>query len=358
MSRLVWLWRVAAGIAIALAMAVESFADDPSRQTAMSDSSDEVALASGSDEPACDDSCAACLRDCSGCCDPLWIVRGGAVILHRSNPSNITLFSDAATGAELLNAKAFNFGWNAGPDIAVWRRLNPSDYLEVRFFDVASFSATQALSTPGPFFVNTMPPVLAPASADINAAYTSSLFSTEINFRRRFSPWGTWLAGFRTLQVRDDLNFHAALPALGVNAHFETDAHNFLYGAQTGFDMNLWNTSGPFQLHGLCKAGVYGNAASQATSDLVSLGGGPTFVAFGLKDRGGQAAFVGEIGLTGIWQWTDRIWLRGGYQLLWIDGLALATNQIPSLNIATQAGLNTGGWVFYHGALAGLEFCF
>lgn len=354
-------WLPAAAVAIAFSIFAASWAAVPAEsQNISTDAVDAMPWEPLDVDTVCDDACAARVSDLCDCADsstPRWIVQGGAVILHRSSPSNLTLFSDATTGAELVNARSYDFGWSAGPDIAVWRRLNPSDYLEVRFFDVASFTAAQGFDSSGPVVVNTAPPVSTPGATSISTAYGSSLYSTEINFRRRFSPWGTWLAGFRTLQVRDDFNVYAALPIIGVNAHFETNAHNFLYGAQTGLALDVWNR-GPLQLQGLCKAGLYGNAANQATTDLVSVGGSPSFLALGAWGRGSQAAFVGEIGLTAVWQWTDRIYLRGGYQLLWIDGLALATNQFPSLNLATQSGLSTGGGVFYHGALTGLEFRF
>ena len=54
---------------------------------------------------------------------------------------------------------------------------------------------------------------------------------------------------------------------------------------------------------------------------------------------------------------TDRLSARVGYQLLWLEGVALATDQLdnsnPSIPIAT---LDNGGGVFYHGGFAGTEF--
>jgi hypothetical protein len=67
-------------------------------------------------------------------------------------------------------------------------------------------------------------------------------------------------------------------------------------------------------------------------------------------------AFVGEIGITGAYQMTPHIALRGGYQLLWIQGVAIATEQVGATTLLTRSSIDTGGGEFFHRALAGLEF--
>jgi len=72
-----------------------------------------------------------------------------------------------------------------------------------------------------------------------------------------------------------------------------------------------------------------------------------------------SVAFCGEIGITAAYNLTDRLALRGGYQLLWLDGVALASQQPilnppPLLSAATSVG--TSGDVFYNGAFIGLEY--
>jgi hypothetical protein len=69
----------------------------------------------------------------------------------------------------------------------------------------------------------------------------------------------------------------------------------------------------------------------------------------------GDVTFVGEIGVTGAYQWTEHLAIRGGYQLLWIQGVAVASDQIPVVDVFAQTGLNTNGNVFYHGALMSLD---
>jgi hypothetical protein len=79
-----------------------------------------------------------------------------------------------------------------------------------------------------------------------------------------------------------------------------------------------------------------------------------------------HAAFVGEAGLQCKYQITKRLLLRGGYEVIWLQGVALAPDQIQETYITTRffdsavqaLGINCSSGVFYHGATAGLEYSF
>jgi hypothetical protein len=50
------------------------------------------------------------------------------------------------------------------------------------------------------------------------------------------------------------------------------------------------------------------------------------------------------------------VWgLRTGYNLIWIEGLALAPDQLDFSNTGDDAELQDGGGVFLHGVNIGLE---
>jgi hypothetical protein len=54
---------------------------------------------------------------------------------------------------------------------------------------------------------------------------------------------------------------------------------------------------------------------------------------------------------------TRHFAIRGGYQLLWISEVALASDQAQlALNTLNVNTINSSGDVFYHGALVGGEF--
>ena len=76
--------------------------------------------------------------------------------------------------------------------------------------------------------------------------------------------------------------------------------------------------------------------------------------------RANPTAFLGELAAIGRYMVTDNIAVRGGYRLLWIDGVALASDQVsvtafvpPAL--APGRGINSSGDLFFHGAVVGVE---
>ena len=69
---------------------------------------------------------------------------------------------------------------------------------------------------------------------------------------------------------------------------------------------------------------------------------------------------LGELGFMANYRWTDRISLYGGYQLMWIEGVALAPEQLDTFTVAGggPSGIAFGGSPFYHGANGGLQIVF
>ncbi|MBL9165621.1 MAG: BBP7 family outer membrane beta-barrel protein [Planctomycetaceae bacterium] len=70
-----------------------------------------------------------------------------------------------------------------------------------------------------------------------------------------------------------------------------------------------------------------------------------------------KAAFVGEIDLTLGYRLTQHIIVRGGYQLLWIDNVALAGDAASRglLNPSVLRGVEFNS-LFYQGATTGIDF--
>ncbi len=80
-----------------------------------------------------------------------------------------------------------------------------------------------------------------------------------------------------------------------------------------------------------------------------------------------RVAFLGEIGLQCKYQVAKGLWLKAGYEAIWLQGVALAPAQVretfsqaPSpTDVSVQAlGVDCGSGVFFHGATAGLEYSF
>ena len=70
------------------------------------------------------------------------------------------------------------------------------------------------------------------------------------------------------------------------------------------------------------KAGVYGNADNGGITEF-----GPVGRPIGsFIGQGSSTAFVGELDFMAAYTLTSHIAVRGGYQLLWLSDLALATD--------------------------------
>ena len=91
----------------------------------------------------CDDG-----SSCMDCCTPLWNVSLGEVILHRSQPTaGIIVGNNPFTGTAFSSGSDLDFGWDAGPEISIARRIGCDNAVEVRYFNCYGGAGT-AFVTP------------------------------------------------------------------------------------------------------------------------------------------------------------------------------------------------------------------
>ncbi len=248
-------------------------------------------------------------------CDPLWTVDVGAVILRRESPSVYPVF---------------DFGFQGGVDADIRRRLGEQNQLQVRYFGIDNWSDRAASEL----------------FDEDEIVYSSDLHSTEINLRSRRNDWLTFLAGFRWVENYEDFDWNVTAPNAGYARRW---TRNQMYGGQVGADMLVWDRGGPFSVNTELKAGIYSNLATGELTDASGAFDGVDPDAF-FPQRTRPTAFLGEFGVNARYEITDNFAVRGGYQLLWLEGLAIAERQPPANSLDTRGGL------FYHGATVGGEF--
>ncbi len=288
---------------------------------------------------------------CSDTYCPRWTVWAGAIFLTRNSPSTQVLAVDGGANS-ILNAQAFNFGTGAGVDLNALRHGDVYD-VDFRYFQVNGMSAHEQLFPPGgsaalPFG---NPVALFPIPR-LDAYYTTQIQSVELNLRKNLAPRFTVLAGFRYIALDDDLQHQFNLSGDGFSIyHYNIDAINRLYGGQIGLDAVVFSR-GRFQVETAAKAGIYGNTARNALR--ISVFELPTVTVGG---HSSPTSFVGDWNFSGIFQLNEHWALRGGYQLLWLSGVALSTQQYPYLSPTPWAGqgVATNGDLFLHGALASIQ---
>jgi Putative beta barrel porin-7 (BBP7) len=282
----------------------------------------------------------------SGCC---WTASAEAMIMSRSGGKSSIMLTNAATGEELVNSNGFNFDWAAGPRVGiVGEDIFCCWDVDASYFGIDGWTTSKDIVAPDDgavfhLFNQTPNPItfgVGPGDV-VNYHYISRLHSAEINLRHPIWERVYFLMGFRNLELHEELG-----STINDAPAFDVNVDNHLYGGQIGLNAAFINRC-RWSIEGVIKAGVYGNSADLAMS--------AASLEFGQKTT--HTAVQGEVGLMGIFQVTDHLSARLGYQAMWLDGIAIAGDQVESAN-PNDGKPYMGGTLFYHGATAGLEYAF
>lgn len=332
---------------------------------------------------------------------PRWTVSAETLILDRVGTADQSLVArvpgsvafnavPSATGSQALSSTDLDQGFSPGFRLGATYQVD-SDYgLELSFFRVGGWDSTRSIGpdnppdwlvmkSPGVFFQTQDFPY-----QSMTWDYSTDLYSAEFNVRHNLSQRITLLAGFRWLQLNENLQGslgppdlylptwkytpsdnlfdvekiqYQGTPATGAFPPFwNTSTTNNLFGLQIGADTNLFER-GRFAIDGLIKAGGYLNRASQTTD--VSL----QKIVYPASASANHAAFVGEVGLQCKYRFDSGLALKLGYEAVWLEGVALAPGQIQETYVGgpasvTSLGVNSDSGVLFHGATAGLEYSF
>jgi len=293
-----------------------------------------------------------------------WVTgRIDALLLWRSPAQAIPLYTNVATGATALDAADFGSPMAAGPRYAIFFNTSKSTSLEANYLRVQGFQSARGLpANGGKYQVANLGGQTWDTIDSVDGGYSSGLQSFELNARVPSGRGWQWLAGFRWLEWRENMVLSDTFSVGGISGTdlFNTTTCNALYGGQVGIDATVFDRGGPFTVASVVKAGVFGNAATQ--SSLYSTTEPPnTFTAGPFGQSRAATSFVGELGVTGEYRWSERISLRAGYTIFWISGLAMAPNQMPLQNLdivdpaASTTAINVGGSVIAQGLTLGVE---
>jgi Putative beta barrel porin-7 (BBP7) len=269
-------------------------------------------------------------------------------------------------------------------------QTGPGANVEVRYFGLNDWSDTRSArrNTPTLFSVfsqwGTNPGGL-PAVAGFDdtdrsfvhtISYNSKFDNAEVNYRRRWiapnpAIQGSWLGGFRYFELDEKFGFSAIGSrdnTLNFNQlrffNMDTKTKNHLVGFQIGGD--LWANIVPgISIGTELKGGVYNNhvdVESVVVSNSVQRASENLS-----KDT---AAFLVESSVQGIYRLTYSWTLRGAYNFMYVDKIALAPNNFNPRLTTTVAPtptiqdfganrapfINTSGHALYHGFSFGAEF--
>ena len=311
---------------------------------------------------------------------PRWTASADFIFLDRIGGANQTLVETvpgsvpykklrSTPGTAVRNSNDIQQGFYGGPRVDLTGH-GDSDYdLELSYFQIDGWSGNSTVGpvdrkadwlvmrAPGAFLQSTEDPVRPQGMA---WEYDSRLYNAEFNVRWRRSSEVTMLAGFRWVSLRENLLGALEPPTIaGEPPFWNATTTNNLYGFQIGADWKFFD-SGRFSMDGLIKAGFFDNNAEEATGVSIYKLVRPSSASTN------HGAGVGEIGLQCKYQFTKDLMLRAGYEVMWLQGVALAPGQIQETNTTMSGrsptvqalGINCNSGVFYHGATAGLEYSF
>jgi hypothetical protein len=325
--------------------------DDVALVNPLSTNAIQLASATEPGECAADLGCGECLGcadgvDCGDLCGcgPTWYASAGMIFMKRDRPQAGAVVAANPAGTPFSSASDFSFDWEPGVDVALARRFSSGTILEARYFGVDS-TDTNEFVTPGNFIGAGF---TGPGGTNFNGKYLTMLDSTEINLRRPVNDRLSLLGGFRWVELKDEMFYKLN----GNVATGDYEYNNRLYGGQLGASLTLTRPTRRLIANVETKAGVYGNVADGGIFEYQ----GNNFIG-SFVDSDTTTAFVGEIDLTLGYRLTKHVTLRGGYQLFWLDNVALAGNAASRsiLNPSLLRDIDYNS-LFYQGATTGIDF--
>ncbi|MCA9246452.1 MAG: BBP7 family outer membrane beta-barrel protein [Planctomycetales bacterium] len=276
------------------------------------------------------------------------------------------LVNDVNTTNTLISSGDLNFSAAGGFRVGAGFCLCNGWTLEAQFLGGLNHVATSRvtgvnnLALPGDLGLSVNNFFLAD---EVDVRYESNLNSPEINFvccccccdnsccGSGVCDSCEYFVGLRYIDFSEELAIRSNDLQEGIST-YRVRTYNNLYGGQIGLRRRrCW---GRWSLEGTGKAGIYANDASQVQDPIYDF---PNIQYRSRREAEDTvAAFAGELNLSGIYHINDIWGIRGGYNLLWIEGVALAPDQLDFTDTALSGTtIDTNGSVFFHGASIGLE---
>ncbi len=322
-----------------------------------------------------------------GICTPRWFdVRVSAVQLARDNASRQVNFTSSGIAPldgvpnVVLSSDSLTFDDEFGSRVVVQRQLGAGGNIEFNWLGGFNFASHASVSDPtqGLFSVLSdygRSPPLGFNETDFanfhSIAYSSAFNSYELMYRRRWQGrncrlQGSYIAGVRYVQLTEDFDHSTRRPGAPNVApsfffmDYSVGTNNSLTGLQIGGDAWLSVIPG-LSFGGEAKAGVYGNHSHQNTSIRA------TSIPDGFAEtlRSDDVAFIGELNAMAIYRINYHWTFRAGYDVLFMDGLALAIENFnpgqpfvtnPVLAPSRVPSYNDNGQLLLHGWNVGLEY--
>jgi hypothetical protein len=291
-----------------------------------------------------------------------WL-EGSVLFMKREFTDNPDIVStDTAPQSNVFKANDFEPGWEAGFEAALgvrWDRWG----VEARGFWLDTFEENQTfIGTGDDLVIETDPPTSYGLSAGntLDGSFESDIYGAEASVSFEVVPNATIYAGPRWINFDEEFELFGDFGGGASETNtWETD--NELLGAQLGFRTDLialaTGSPGAFSVNTDVSVGIFDN---QAEADFQVLDGGVPRPDADVSDDESILAFAVDAELTVGYEVTENILVFVGYQVLYIDGVANAVEQVDgttSFNNDPTIDIRRGSALF-HGGKAGVTIRF
>jgi hypothetical protein len=310
----------------------------------------------------------ACQPYCDHSC-PRFYVMAEALFLQLDHPVSQTMVINQNTGMALVDTQDLTFDAEAGPRLTLGCPLGACGAVELSYFGLhhwnvaATATGEGDLSLPGDIGGAVQNFFRDADRMDVN--YTAEINSAELNYVREIGCNGlSLLAGFRFVRLDESFNIRSTGELSGIS-DYGISTKNNLFGAQIG---GRWRWERDcVGLEFVSKIGIFGNGAQQhtflgdtgerLTDGQFSTAADGLFVLRDSTTRGSRVAVLGEFGVSAIVRLYCGLYARAGYNVIYIDGVARAPDQLDFTDTATSGtALLFRQGAFMHGANVGLEY--
>ncbi|MBS0208376.1 MAG: hypothetical protein JSS27_05420 [Planctomycetes bacterium] len=294
-----------------------------------------------------------------GDCDR-WVVQADAMWLQATFHSSTLAYTQDGTGAQVDSLRVNSpLSYQPSVRIRIARQINYRTTIEGIFYGAQQWSASGVL-TPDPGGANSVfsrslqtPGILGGLSGPASYNYGANFYNAELNQRVAIHDrlWTvSILSGVRYVQWNDRANLTAVDPVFGGVESVNARAYNYSIGPQLGLGFfRQWSRvrfNADFK--GAMLFDWYTLQLSNTNSTGLQPGGIPAIRPINAHTR--QSAVSGAVDLfaNATYQVTSNIAVRGGYQLLYLPGMAMSQEQF--------GGFTRHGSPFLHGPAIGLEW--
>ncbi|WP_146119200.1 BBP7 family outer membrane beta-barrel protein [Blastopirellula marina] len=291
--------------------------------------------------------------------------------LEGNTPSR-AFASQNILGATVLDSNQLGFGTEGGARFTMNFLCFAGSTLEVSYMGISNWASAASVTGAG----NLYSPLSGFGSdpfggyaesdqANFAGLDMSNRFDTiELNLKRGWTGAGCWFqgsywGGFRYFRLSEDSNYVTSGASGSMNYACDTD--NDMYGVQIGGDLTSRLTT-RLSLTGFIECGLYGNRGVQSSTILISDGASSSTV-FETASAN-RASFLTEAGFHGNFRLTPHLAFKAGYQIVYVNGVALAIDNynfqtgvatLPAALAGRPAYVDDNGSALYHGATVGAE---